>query len=193
VTGTVGSTGGRRTLWRRGRAGRRRRPGTWRFEPVVASAAAALTGQGGAGLAGDGGQPVRPGARVGGTDQAQGLVGVVGDHHVDLGGLVRSQVVRPTELGPPGLLPRACSCPRQPGATGWSPDACASPCGLLAVLEDYAVHYNQHRPHRALKLRPPRCDEITPAAETTIAGLTIAEIRRHGVLGGLINQYEGAA
>jgi len=61
---------------------------------------------------------------------------------------------------------------------------------LLAVMEDYAEHYNQHRPHRALNLRPPRRDDITPATTTD---LTTAEIRRHRVLGGLINQYERAA
>jgi putative transposase len=60
---------------------------------------------------------------------------------------------------------------------------------LLAVLEDYAAHYNLHRPHRALNLRPPRRDDIAPA----LTGFTTAKIRRHRVLGGLINQYERAA
>jgi len=64
------------------------------------------------------------------------------------------------------------------------------PRHLRAVLEEYAAHYNQHRPHRAgicarrtamrsLPSRPP--------------GLTTARIRRPRVLGGLIHQYERAA
>jgi hypothetical protein len=60
---------------------------------------------------------------------------------------------------------------------------------LLAVLEDYSAHYNQHRPHRALNLRPPRRDDIALAP----TDFTAAKIGRHRVLGGLINQYERAA
>ena len=44
----------------------------------------------------------------------------------------------------------------------------AGPRHLRAVLDEYAGHYNQHRPHRARDLRPPDCD-IT-VAET--AGLS---------------------
>jgi Integrase core domain len=61
---------------------------------------------------------------------------------------------------------------------------------LLAVLADYAAHYNHHRPHRARNLRPPDSDGITPAV---ITDLTTAKIRRRKVLGGLINEYERAA
>jgi putative transposase len=61
---------------------------------------------------------------------------------------------------------------------------------LRGVLDQYAAHYNQHRPHRALSLRPPGAAEGTPAAVTAI---TTAKIRRHRVLGGLINEYEQAA
>ena len=64
------------------------------------------------------------------------------------------------------------------------------PRHLRAVLEEYAAHYNQHRPHRARNLRPPDCDEITPIAPTD---LTTARIRRRKVLGGLIHEYERAA
>ncbi len=58
------------------------------------------------------------------------------------------------------------------------------------VLDQYAVHYNEHRPHRAQNPRPPVAAEITPAV---IADLTTPEIRRRRVLGGLINEYERAA
>jgi putative transposase len=61
---------------------------------------------------------------------------------------------------------------------------------LLAVLDEYAAHYNQHRPHRALNLGAPRRADITPAA---ITGLTPPEIRRRRILGGLISEYERAA
>jgi putative transposase len=61
---------------------------------------------------------------------------------------------------------------------------------LSVVLEDYVAHYNKHRPHRALNLRPPGTGEIAPAAVTDLA---TAKIRRHNVLGGLISEYERAA
>jgi putative transposase len=61
---------------------------------------------------------------------------------------------------------------------------------LRPVVEDYAAHCSQHRPHRARNLRPPDCDEITPIAA---AGLTTARIRRRRALGGLIHEYERAA
>jgi transposase InsO family protein len=66
----------------------------------------------------------------------------------------------------------------------------AGPRHLRAVLDEYVAHYNRHRPHRALNLRPPHCDDITTAP---IIDLTAARIRRHEVLGGLIHEYERAA
>ena len=65
----------------------------------------------------------------------------------------------------------------------------AGPRHLRAVLDEYAAHYNRHRPHRARKLRPPDCDDITRATPTDLA----ARIRRRRVLGGLIHEYERAA
>jgi hypothetical protein len=57
---------------------------------------------------------------------------------------------------------------------------------LGRVLATYAAHYNTARPHRALRLRPPR--PTSPVPEP-IHG----RIRRQPVLGGLISQYEPAA
>jgi putative transposase len=57
---------------------------------------------------------------------------------------------------------------------------------LRRVLAVYADHYNARRPHRALRLRPPR--PTSPVPEP-IHG----RIRRRPILGGLINQYEAAA
>ena len=65
----------------------------------------------------------------------------------------------------------------------------AGPRHLRAILDEYTVHYNEHRPHRSLSLRPPGADEITPA----VADLATPTIRRRRVLGGLISEYEQAA
>jgi Integrase core domain len=60
---------------------------------------------------------------------------------------------------------------------------------LRAVLDEYATHYNQHRPHRAHSHIPP-----SPKIRTTTAtDLSDAKIRRRPVLGGLINEYQRAA
>lgn len=61
---------------------------------------------------------------------------------------------------------------------------------LRAVLDEYAAHYNRHRPHRARNLRPPDCAAITTA---TVTDLTTAKIQRRRVVGGLIYEYERAA
>jgi putative transposase len=58
---------------------------------------------------------------------------------------------------------------------------------LAHVLRVYTAHYNRHRPHRSLSLRPP--DESTPASARAPA----ERIRKHELLGGLINEYEAAA
>jgi transposase InsO family protein len=65
----------------------------------------------------------------------------------------------------------------------------AGPQHLRAVLDEYAAHFNRHRPHRGRNLRPPDCDGITMAATGDLA---VARIRRRRVLGGLINEYERA-
>ena len=63
----------------------------------------------------------------------------------------------------------------------------AGPRHLRAVLAGHVAHYNQHRPHRAMDLRPPDGGD-TPAAD-----LATARIRRRKVPGGLIHEYERAA
>jgi hypothetical protein len=55
------------------------------------------------------------------------------------------------------------------------------PRHLRAILGEHAAHCNQHRPHRALSLRPPGSDDITM---TAITGLAAARTRRRSVLSG---------
>ena len=57
---------------------------------------------------------------------------------------------------------------------------------LRRVLAAYAAHYNGRRPHRSLKLRPPRPDAPVPEP---IRG----RISCRPILGGLINEYEASA
>jgi len=57
---------------------------------------------------------------------------------------------------------------------------------LRTILDQYAAHYNGHRPHRSRQLRPPRPDH-------PVADLSQVRIHRRPVLGGLISEYERAA
>ncbi len=65
----------------------------------------------------------------------------------------------------------------------------AGPRHLRAILDEYVAHYNRHRPHRAMNLRPPDPGDTATVPVTDLA----ARIRRRNLLGGLIHEYEGAA
>ncbi len=56
---------------------------------------------------------------------------------------------------------------------------------LEHVLRIYRCHYNEHRPHRALRLTPPNGRDPTPLNTTGC-------LRRQDLLGGLIHEYEAA-
>ena len=57
---------------------------------------------------------------------------------------------------------------------------------LEAILAEYVEHYNGHRPHRSLELRPPR-------RPTVIAAATYGEVVRRTRVHGLINEYSRQA
>ena len=59
---------------------------------------------------------------------------------------------------------------------------------LEAVLRDYVRHYNQHRPHRGLRLQVP-----APASAVTSASRSLSDVGRRDVLGGLVHEYRAAA
>src|ERR1035438_8974049 len=59
---------------------------------------------------------------------------------------------------------------------------------LEAVLRDYVRHHNEHRPHRGLRLEVP-----APVSAVTSTPLSLSDIARHDVLGGLIHEYRAAA
>jgi putative transposase len=64
-----------------------------------------------------------------------------------------------------------------------------NPRHLLAILEEYVRHDNQHRPHQGREQRPPAL-ETSPAPVTD---LTAVRVRRRRVLNGMINEYSQAA
>ncbi|WP_219826057.1 integrase core domain-containing protein [Nonomuraea typhae] len=57
---------------------------------------------------------------------------------------------------------------------------------LRSVLEEYAEHYNEHRPHQSRRQRPPNQDKHVVAP---LEG----RIQRRKVLSGAINEYHRAA
>jgi putative transposase len=64
---------------------------------------------------------------------------------------------------------------------------------LQHVLFAYAQHYNEHRPHRSLRQRPPLAT-LAPSDEPPIAEvIDLDRVRRRDLLGGLIREYQLAA
>jgi hypothetical protein len=57
---------------------------------------------------------------------------------------------------------------------------------LRRVLDEYLIHYNDHRPHRTLGQRPPNHrGSVAPSVE--------GSVRHTEILGGLVNEYHRAA
>jgi putative transposase len=59
---------------------------------------------------------------------------------------------------------------------------------LDRVLDVFVAHYNGHRPHRALALRPPR-----PTRPLTAPASGEARVKRRDRLGGVVHEYVLAA
>lgn len=59
---------------------------------------------------------------------------------------------------------------------------------LERVLRTYVRHYNEHRPHGRLDLRPP-----IHSAKPIPHRAGVGGVRRQDILGGLINEYEAVA
>jgi transposase InsO family protein len=57
---------------------------------------------------------------------------------------------------------------------------------LRSLPDEYLSHYNEQRPHRGRDLRPPSPIQPAPTNPT-------AQVVRHPILGGLINEYRNAA
>jgi putative transposase len=60
---------------------------------------------------------------------------------------------------------------------------------LEQVLRVYTQHYNQHRPHRALRLEAPD----RPSELAVVGGDHRGQVHRRGLLGGLLHEYRRAA
>jgi putative transposase len=63
---------------------------------------------------------------------------------------------------------------------------------LHHVLTTYVVHFNGHRPHRALAQRPP-LSNLPPSEQSIARVIALDRVRRRDLLGGLIREYELAA
>ncbi|MFI5898439.1 transposase [Actinoplanes sp. NPDC051513] len=64
-----------------------------------------------------------------------------------------------------------------------------NPRHLLATLDEYVRHYNEHRPHQGREQLPPALD-MSPVP---VPDLAAVRVRRRRVLNGLINEYSQAA
>jgi putative transposase len=65
---------------------------------------------------------------------------------------------------------------------------------LELVIKTYALHYNAHRPHRALGQRPPLCDRPPSNDHQAMADdIDLDRVRRRDLLGGMIHDYRLAA
>jgi len=64
---------------------------------------------------------------------------------------------------------------------------------LELVIKTYALHYNEHRPHRSLGQRPP-LSQLPPSQVQAMADvIDLDRLRRRDLLGGVIREYRLAA
>ena len=62
---------------------------------------------------------------------------------------------------------------------------------LLHALRQFEIHYNTHRPHRALGQAAPL--RVRPEPVTEQAQIVYLDVRRRDRLGGTLHEYEHAA
>jgi transposase InsO family protein len=64
---------------------------------------------------------------------------------------------------------------------------------LEHVLTSYIRHFNEHRPHRSLKQRPPLAPPMASDEQQVAEVVDLDRVRRRDLLGGLIHEYQLAA
>jgi hypothetical protein len=64
---------------------------------------------------------------------------------------------------------------------------------LRHVLAAYLAHYNDHRPHRSLRQRPPGATPMANDERPIADVIDLDHVRRRDLLGGLIHEYQLAA
>jgi putative transposase len=64
---------------------------------------------------------------------------------------------------------------------------------LQHVLASYALHYNEHRPHRSIGQRPPLSGRPTSDGDAIAEVIDLGRACRRDLLGGLIHEYRLAA
>jgi hypothetical protein len=64
---------------------------------------------------------------------------------------------------------------------------------LQHVLAVYVAHYNDHRPHRSLRQRPPLATPMASDERPIADVIDLDHVRRRDLLGGLIQEYQLAA
>jgi putative transposase len=64
---------------------------------------------------------------------------------------------------------------------------------LEHVLTSYVRHFNEHRPHRSLKQRPPLAGSLASDEPASAEVGDVDRLRRRDLLGGLIHEYQLAA
>jgi transposase InsO family protein len=64
---------------------------------------------------------------------------------------------------------------------------------LRHVLATYTLHYNEHRPHRALGQRPPGAKPASWSEQSVADPIEVERVRRRDLLGGVLHEYQLAA
>jgi putative transposase len=64
---------------------------------------------------------------------------------------------------------------------------------LELVIKTYGLHYNAHRPHRALGQRAPLSERPPSNDEAMADVIDLGRVGRRDLLGGLIHEYRLAA